>query len=55
MMTFVLNAVSALLGVLASEIFDVWYDSTHAEGIIQPFDDATHGCRFPQWRCRNHT
>lgn len=35
MTTLALSAIFALMGVLAGELFDVWYDSTHAEGTIQ--------------------
>lgn len=35
MTTLALNAIFALVGFLAGEVFDVWYDSTHAEGTVQ--------------------
>jgi hypothetical protein len=35
MTTLVLAAIFAVLGFLVGEVFDVWYDSTHAEGAVQ--------------------
>jgi len=31
--SFVLAAVCGVLGLAAGEVFDVWYDSTHGEGV----------------------
>jgi len=35
MTTLALAATFAVVGFLAGEVFDVWYDSTHAEGTVQ--------------------
>jgi len=40
MATLALAAIFAVVGFLAGEVFDVWYDPTHAEGTVK------HGALF---------
>jgi hypothetical protein len=40
MINLAVAAVVAVIGFLTGEVFDVWYDSTHAEGAVQ------HGVMF---------